>query len=274
MPGNQRANTKITRKPSPPASRHAVTSTLLDARKLKALYAALVRCRMLEERLAARMRRRARAASAESAFGEEALLVGAAFDLLPGDCVAPSPRASIASFIQGAALPESISETGNDGESMPGCAVKLGIGAGLALAFKTQKKPHVALCLMGQTQLTHSAWEEALAFAGKHKLPVVFVVKTRSSAGKPPQPTPGNSVPAITVDGSDVVAVYRVMQEAIRRARQGYGPSLIEGRLHGKDPLEVMEHYLRQRGLWSDAWRDRLAADFRAKLKRATRTGK
>ena len=275
MPGTQRANTKTTTKSSQPSSRPAVTSALLHTKKLKALYATMVKCRMLEERLAVHRRRRAGAASFESAVGEEALLVGTTFDLLPDDCITPSPRASIANFIQGAPLAGILAESRGNTESLPGCAVKLGIGAGLALAFKMQKKPHVALCLMGEEQLTDSAWKEALAFAGTRKLPVVFVVQARSSSAK----LRGNQlhdapVPAITVDGCDVVAVYRVMQEALRRARQGYGSSLIEGRLHGKDPLEFMEGYLRQRGLWSDAWRQRLVADFRTKLQRAARTGK
>lgn len=271
MPGNQHAERRTAKaqndkkKRSQSAPPPPGTSTLLHSRKLKAIYAAMIKCRMLGERLAARR------APVESTIGEEALLVGAAFDLLPGDCVAPSLRASMANFIQGAPLAEILATSASDSQSMPGCGVKLGIGAGLALAFKTQKQSHVALCLMGKEQLANIAWKEALAFAGKHKLPVVYVVQTLSSARKLRRSAPGWAVPAITVDGSDVVAVYRVMQEAIRHARQGYGPTLIEGMLRGKDPIGFMENYLRVRGLWSDAWREQLKAAFRAELQRAAR---
>ena len=77
----------------------------------------------------------------------------------------------------------------------------------------------------------------------------------------------GYGIPGITVDGNDVVAVYRVAQEAIHRARIGDGPTLIEGKTYrwyghseidpakyrapaeveewnGKGPDPGMEHYL------------------------------
>ena len=271
MPGTQHAELRTAssqndkKKRSQSAPQPSGTSTLLHSRKLKAIYAAMIKCRMLGERLAARR------APAGDTIGEEALLVGAAFDLLPGDCITPSLRASMANFIQGAPLAEILAASASDSQSMPGCGVTLGIGAGLALAFKMQKQSHVALCLMGKETLADTAWKEALAFAGKHKLPVVYVVQTRSSPRKLRQPVPEWAGPEITVDGSDVVAVYRVMQEAIRHARQGYGPTLIEGMLRGKDPIGFMEKYLRVRGLWSDAWRAQLEAGFRAELQRAAR---
>src|SRR5262249_18938798 len=86
-----------------------------------------------------------------------------------------------------------------------------------------------------------------------------------------------------TVDGADVVAVFRVVQEAIRRAREGHGPALIECmtlRAHGaengdgknsaqhtaKDPLPFMEKYLRRRDLWSSEWSRRMIKDFTHEL--------
>jgi 2-oxoisovalerate dehydrogenase E1 component alpha subunit len=267
MPSNQRAELSPARSHngSQKPSQLAGTSTILHAGKLKALYAAMVKCRMLEEKLAARTRRSPRNSSTESAIGEEALLVGAALDLLPGDFVAPSQRAPMTNFIQGAPLSKILAPTTGDAESMPGCGVNLGIATGLALAFKIQKQSHVTLCLMGKEPLANSAWQEALAFAGKNKLPVVYVVQTRSFTAR----VPGCEAPEITVDGSDVVAVYRVMQEAIRHARQGYGPTLIQGMLRGKDPLAFMENYLKVRGLWSDAWNGKLKARFRAEMQQA-----
>jgi TPP-dependent pyruvate/acetoin dehydrogenase alpha subunit len=72
----------------------------------------------------------------------------------------------------------------------------------------------------------------------------------------------------IAVDGADVVAVFRVAQEAIRRARTGHGPSLIKCVVPDEDhdPLEFMEQYLRRKNAWSDEWQVNIAYDFAAQL--------
>ncbi|MGC2742823.1 MAG: thiamine pyrophosphate-dependent enzyme, partial [Candidatus Angelobacter sp.] len=91
--------------------------------------------------------------------------------------------------------------------------------------------------------------------------------------------------PRIPVDGGDVVGVFRVAQEAIRRAREGHGPAVIEcltTRSRGKsgddkdsaqylaqDPLSFMERYLRRRDLWSDGWSRSITAGFDQELKEA-----
>jgi TPP-dependent pyruvate/acetoin dehydrogenase alpha subunit len=86
------------------------------------------------------------------------------------------------------------------------------------------------------------------------------------------------------VDGCDVVGVFRVAQEAIRRAREGHGPALIEcitSRANGltkapvskkiaqhtaEDPLLFMEKYLRRRDLWSADWSRRIIKEFTKEL--------
>jgi TPP-dependent pyruvate/acetoin dehydrogenase alpha subunit len=92
--------------------------------------------------------------------------------------------------------------------------------------------------------------------------------------------------PRIPVDGCDAVAVFRVAQEAIRRAREGHGPAVIEcltsrgGRTANdgerasttytaQDPVTFMEQYLRRRDLWSDAWSRAIAAAFDHELSEA-----
>src|SRR5205085_6930028 len=93
--------------------------------------------------------------------------------------------------------------------------------------------------------------------------------------------------PNIPVDGNDVVAVFRVTQEAIRRAREGHGPAVIEcitsranttkqrtgkdasARHTAQDPLIFMEQYLRSKNLWTDEWSQSMAATFRKELDEA-----
>jgi pyruvate dehydrogenase E1 component alpha subunit len=100
--------------------------------------------------------------------------------------------------------------------------------------------------------------------------------------------TSDNGIPTLVVDGNDVVAVFRVAQEAIRRAREGHGPSLIEcktqrwptplatpkpnpsiqspGSRPPDDPICCMETYLEKKGLWSEAWKERLVSSFTKQL--------
>ncbi|HEY5030273.1 MAG TPA: thiamine pyrophosphate-dependent enzyme, partial [Candidatus Angelobacter sp.] len=80
---------------------------------------------------------------------------------------------------------------------------------------------------------------------------------------------------------------FRVAQEAIRRAREGHGPAVIEcltsrssapskndaeqgsARFTAPDPLTFMEQYLRRRDLWSDEWSQSIVAEFNKELKGA-----
>ena len=76
--------------------------------------------------------------------------------------------------------------------------------------------------------------------------------------------------PGVVVDGGDVVAVWRVAQESIHRARNGSGPTLIDCRAESTaDPLAHMEHYMRKRSVWADEWRSKLTEQFEAELKDA-----
>lgn len=247
------------KRPAPDASQPA-PSPVLNSSKLKALYAALVKGRMLQQQL-----------RAKSMPGEEAVLVGGVFDLKPGDCIVPSQRSAIADFVRGEPLTKILSMHAEESKYLPSAALQMGVGAGLALGFKMRRQPQVALALGGEELIGGVAWEEAVAFAGASKLPIVYLI-SHSGAQDLRTAAQRNEVPGITVDGADVVAVHRVMQESSRRARQGHGPTLVEARLEGKDPVLFMETYLKTRRLWSDAWRDRVEEDCRKELDRALRT--
>ncbi|HEX4605569.1 MAG TPA: thiamine pyrophosphate-dependent enzyme, partial [Candidatus Angelobacter sp.] len=132
---------------------------------------------------------------------------------------------------------------------------------------------------------------DAMALAATQKLPIVCLVEGRFDARAEshilPIPSDSHGVgsgyyPKITVDGCDVVAVFRVAQEAVRRARQGHGPALIEcmtarenalvggaARYIAKDALKFMEQYLRKKKLWSADWRRRIATAFAKELEAA-----
>ncbi len=116
---------------------------------------------------------------------------------------------------------------------------------GAALASKLKGLDRVAVAFIGDGAMNQGVVLESLNLAAVWKLPVVFVVEdnmyamsTRSLSPGKLQPrfsatksyvdrALGFGVPAVEVDGMDVLAVYEASREAINRARRGEGPSLL-----------------------------------------------
>ena len=112
----------------------------------------------------------------------------------------------------------------------------------MAYASKLLGKDSVFLCNFGDGATSTGDFHEALNFAGIHKLAVVFVCENNGYAISVPLAkqagntgiylrAPGYGMTGVQVDGSDVPAVYAVAREAVRRARAGEGPTLIEARI-------------------------------------------
>jgi TPP-dependent pyruvate/acetoin dehydrogenase alpha subunit len=302
-------------------------SKLLGSKKLKQLYSTMLRCRMVQERVHLLSSQGRFAGNHSGGGGLEAVEVGVLIDLLPKDFISCGHRDLIAGYIRGAPLEELFRQLLaeepapgsrepapiNTGQGAAGIlagactlAARTNISAGVALAFKMQKKPHVVVAFSGDDATVLNSWRESIQFAVGHKLPIVHVVQNdlgTEPAGPKLQtprrdtgiPSSAFGIPTLVVDGTDVVAVYRVAQEAIRRAREGHGPALIECKSQrwvghsevgpprpsssshnqnpkSPDPLAFMEIYLRQRGVWSEAWKDRLANTFKRQLEAAVRS--
>ncbi|MFI5103305.1 MAG: thiamine pyrophosphate-dependent enzyme [Terriglobales bacterium] len=269
------------RQASPPDS----NTPVLDAEKLKALYAMVLKCRLVGEQL------RRLAGDSISAPGHEAAIVGTAMHLHAGDFVAPSRSMFLASQVQGAPLTEILAHlhraSAHSADKEPASpnayglplpslssAAQLGAGASAALSFKLQNRPAVALALVDDDAALPGFWHQPVGFASAHRLPIVFAICTSPDAPVLRDQAHSLGLPGITVDGHDLVAVYRVAQECVRRARQGHGPCLIECKIDrgspqaapgissSRDPVAVMEDYLNKRKLWSSGWKRRLVAVF------------
>jgi pyruvate dehydrogenase E1 component alpha subunit len=111
--------------------------------------------------------------------------------------------------------------------------------AGVAYAFKLRTEPRVAVCMFGDGATSKGDVWEAMNFAGVQKLPVVFVVANNQWAISVPlrlqtasetlaQKAIAAGFIGEQVDGNDVVAVRAAAEDAIRSARKGQGPRLIE----------------------------------------------
>ena len=141
-------------------------------------------------------------------------------------------------------------------------AAELERAAGVALLEKTKKTGKVAVVFGGAEH--GQAWLDVLEVARAHRLPMIFVAELReerASAKRGSRKTngaelePGTELARIIVDGHDVVACYRVVHEAVERARKGRGATLMECtvfRIPGQrrqNAVAAMEGYLRGKGL-------------------------
>lgn len=162
--------------------------------------------------------------------------------------------------------------------------------AGIAYAHKLRGEDAVTYVSFGEGGSSKGDFHEGLNFAAIHKVPVVFVCMNNGyaisvSANKQmaienvADRAAGYGMPGVVVDGQDMLAVYKVMKEAVDRARRGEGPTLVEcktvrlkahssdddDRLYRsreeierlrqeKDPLVRARAYLLEQGLADDAW--------------------
>jgi len=117
------------------------------------------------------------------------------------------------------------------------------LGAGIAFAEQYLGKDSVNVCFMGDGAVRQGAFSEAMNLAMLWKLPVVFVCENNGYAmGTSVQRTTnmmdiykmglGFDMPCAPVDGMDVVEVHNAMDEAVRRARAGEGPTFLEIRTY------------------------------------------
>ena len=133
------------------------------------------------------------------------------------------------------------------------------------------KNGRIAVAFMEGGAATLKECREALELASKHKLPVLYVAQTElDRSDEKLLGKLSDSFPVITVDANDLVAIYRVAQESIARARDG-GPTLIacvpyaaEGM--SASPIANMERYLAGKMLFDNRWKDEALAEFNAEL--------
>lgn len=115
--------------------------------------------------------------------------------------------------------------------------IPLAVGAGLSSHLQANGK--VVVSFFGDGAVNNANFHESLNMAAIWKLPVIFVCEnnqyamsmaaTRSiSVPRVSQRAVAYGIPGETVDGMDVVAVYRAAQKAVNHARSGQGPVLLE----------------------------------------------
>jgi len=291
---------------------------------LRRLYYYMLKCRMVEERARLLFKQGKFAGNYYAAVGQEATEVGATIDLEPGDTVAPSHRNFVTNIMKGTPLNVMYAQlyarktSPDQGRSSPAhcgyapmniitpastIAAQLNIGTGVALAYKMQRKPNIVVALSGEGSTSLGFWHEAVNFAGVHNLPIVYILENNLWAESVPLrlqtavedlsvKAQAYGFPGITVDGNDVVAVYRTAREAIQRARSGGGPTIIECKTYrwyghseidpakyrdpaeveywkSRDPIPHMQRYLESKGLWSEEWSRQITEEINREIDQA-----
>ncbi|WP_370419979.1 pyruvate dehydrogenase (acetyl-transferring) E1 component subunit alpha [Streptomyces sp. QH1-20] len=222
----------------------------LDPELLRRLYGQLVRGRRYNTQATA-LTRQGRLAVYPSSTGQEACEVAAALVLQEQDWLFPSYRDTLAAVARGLDPVQALTllrgdwHTGYDPHEhrvAPLCtplATQLPHAVGLAHAARLKGDDVVALAMVGDGGTSEGDFHEALNFAAVWQAPVVFLVQNNGFAISVPlakqtaapslaHKAVGYGMPGRLVDGNDAAAVHQVLSEAMRRARSGGGPTLVE----------------------------------------------
>lgn len=195
----------------------------------------------------------------------EAMIAASMLHLEAGDLCFPFPgnRASASLASERLAEEKSALET-----PLPATeTIAYATGAALALKLYAKQRFALACCITGPaTVRAEQGWQQSVLYAQQARLPLVLLcadfatTRTRNTAALTWTSMAAfakkHRLPVLTVDGTDAVAVYRVMQESAHRARQGDGLAIIwcavpdaQDRSSTNDPLRKMRSYLSVRDL-------------------------
>jgi pyruvate dehydrogenase E1 component alpha subunit len=143
------------------------------------------------------------------------------------------------------------------------------IATGFGLAAQLDGSDRVCVVNFGDGATNIGAFHEGLNLAAVWNLPVVFVCQNNLYGEHTPyrmvtgvehisDRAAGYGMPGVTVDGNDPVATWKVMGEAIARARAGEGPTLVEARTYRfwghlmGDAMEYMDKDERKAAMAAD----------------------
>ncbi len=241
-----------------------MASTPIGKDRLLSLYRNMLLIRRCEEQLAKSHQRGLIHGACHTYVGQEAIAVGVCAHLRTEDAVFSTHRGHGHALAKGVSAEQLIAElygraTGcsrGRGGSMHLFAPEVGMmgtsgivgacilqAAGAGYSFKLMKSAGVAVAFFGDGAVNNGAFHEGLNLASIWKLPVLFVCENnefateipfRYAAGNPTVASRAASygMPGLDLDGNDVLAIHAAAADAVQRARQGGGPTLLECRTY------------------------------------------
>jgi TPP-dependent pyruvate/acetoin dehydrogenase alpha subunit len=288
------------------------TFSLISDEKLLAIYVAMLKCRLLEQRATELFQHGVLGSDLHASSGREATAAAAVVDLQDADSLCLAPGDWLPSFVKGLSLETVFRALAPSSLQVDG-AVEIDAAQKNILPFSdhhdsrklvrerasacaTAKNGQIVMVFLSSDPQSLVAWRATIRASAVKRLPVVFVHYSDPSLGprnrkhrSVPKPVDAlhEGMPSIAVDALDPVAVYRVAYEAIVRARQLRGATLLECVVHPPlssapadiarhpveltlDPVTAMERYIKSKGISLDADRD-VVASFHRDLDLATR---
>lgn len=226
----------------------------------KQFYTTMYRTRRFEEEVFEFYKRGLMPGLAHLYLGEEAVAAGACAAIREDDYIGSTHRGHGHLVARGADLNRMMAEilgkeTGyskGKGGSMHIMAMDKGIlgangivggeipiAAGAAYSAKYRGTDQVTLAFFGESASNEGTFHETVNMAAAWDLPIVFIVENNlygisvdirrvTKEHQISKRAAGYGIPGVTVDGNNVFAVYEECQKAIKRARKGEGPSIVE----------------------------------------------
>ena len=182
----------------------------------------------------------------------------------------------------------------------------LPIAVGAALANQYRGEDRVIVAFFGDGASNQGMFHESVNLAAIWALPVIFLCENNQYAVSTSisystritdiaRRADGYGIPGILVDGMDIFAVYQKTLEAVKRARNGEGPTLIEAKTYRfeghyfgepqvyrtaaevaqwkeRDPIRLLREWLEKEGLMTAAEADRVDKAVKQEIEEVTKT--
>ncbi|MDZ7800909.1 MAG: thiamine pyrophosphate-dependent dehydrogenase E1 component subunit alpha [Trueperaceae bacterium] len=295
--------------------------------ELTGLYRDLVLARALDERLV-RLQRQGKLSFVAPAAGHDAIQVAIARAVRTGhDWLFPYYRDAGITATLGVPLVEIVGQMmgtradparGRQMPSHPGSkdlnvftaaspiAAHIPPAVGAGIAMKMAGQGEVCVASFGEGATSEGDFHAGLNFAGVQGAPVVFVCENnryaisvemnkQSGSATIADKAHAHGMPGYRVDGMDVLACLYLMRELVGRARDGFGPALLEATVYRygphssadddsiyrpreeveawrrRDPLPRYRAFLERRGLWDEQAEEALRSEVQARLAAAVK---
>lgn len=235
-----------------------MTGRLLD------MYRTMVRIRRFEERLAEMVEAKEVGTPCHLYIGQEAIAAGVCASLQTKDYVWGGHRSHGHYLAKGGDMRLMMAEIlgketgcskGRGGSmhliakevgilgTVPLVAATIPLSIGTALASKMKKDGAISVCFFGDGATEEGHFHESMNLAAVYRLPVIFVCENnfyashmslleRRASDNIRLSAEAHGIPGVTLDGNDAEAVYKAAAEAVDRARNFLGPTLLECRTY------------------------------------------
>lgn len=290
----------------------------LKNEELIRLYRAMVLAREADQRML-KLQRQGRMGTFAPSTGQEAAVCGPTLAMTKKDWFVASFRELPGRLMRGETLMQTFLfyngyEEGNllphEARTLPvsipvGSQIPHGVGLAYAMKYRGEKDS-AAVVFFGDGATSQGDFYEGLNFASLWKAPVVFICQNNHWAISVPrskqsysktlaQKAIAHDIPGIQVDGNDVLAMYKATRDALDRAYDGDGPTLIEAvtyrlMMHTtaddpkkyrseeevqewwrRDPIARFQLYLENKGIWNKTLQTNLEDELKRQIDAAVK---